>query len=228
MKIDVLDKGYVRLAKVNGTELDIVNAARLSYDNQSEELNDKDIKLINFLLREGHTSPFRHVGLSLEFKAPLMVARQHWRHIIGASTLEEGTPYSELSRRYVRGEEEFYVPEAWRMAPENSKQGSGEVMPVELNEHVSGLYSDLLEYSTELYQRMLSLGVAPEQARLVLPANGMYTKYLWSPSLHALINFINLRSKPDSQYEIQKYSFAVEEIIKETFPNTYKALRNCN
>lgn len=223
MKIDVLDKGYVRLAKVNGTELDIVNAARLSYDNESKGLSQGDIKLINFLIKEGHTSPFRHVGLSLEFKAPLMVARQHWRHIIGASTLEEGTPYSELSRRYVRGAEEFYVPEIWRTAPENSKQGSGADMPGELNEHASGLYSDLLEYASELYQRMLDLGVAPEQARLVLPANGMYTKYLWSPSLHALINFINLRSKPDSQYEIQMYSLAVEEIIKETFPHTFAA-----
>jgi len=219
----VLDKGYVKIVRIDGTELDIVNAARLSYDSESNELTDKDIRLINFLVREGHTSPFRHVGMSLEFKAPMMVARQHWRHIIGASTLEEGTPYSELSRRYVRGNEEFYVPSEWRSAPENSKQGSGGVLDKETSNHIAEMYEDYIEYADNLYHRMLDLGVAPEQARVVLPANAMYTKYLWTPSLQAAMAFVDLRTAPDAQYEIQPYAIAVDKIILDNFPNVYSA-----
>lgn len=224
MKIPVLDSGYVRLVKVNGTELDIVNAARLSYDNSSEELTDKDKGLIDFLVRENHTSPFRHVGLSLEFKAPLMVARQHWRHIIGASLIEEGTPYSELSRRYVRGNNDFYFPSEWRTAPANSKQGSGvSISDQETVEHINELYEDFIEYSSTLYERLINLGVAPEEARLVLPANAQYTKYQWSPSLHALMNFVALRSANDTQYETRQYSYAVEQIVGRNFPISWKS-----
>lgn len=215
--------GYVKLVKVNGTELDIVNAARLSYDREATVMSDADERLIRFLVRENHTSPFRHVGLSLEFKAPLMVARQHWRHVVGASTLEDGTPYSELSRRYVRGGHEYYVPSVWRSAPANSKQGSGG--PVADQEHIAELYDDFIEYADTLYDRMLSLGVAPEQARLVLPANALYTKYLWSPSLQAALNFVSLRSADDAQSEIRWYSQEVEKIIETTFPITWQVFK---
>lgn len=226
--IQVLDKGYVSLVNVFGTELDIVNSARLSYNKSSSSLDEKDIKLINFLMREDHTSPFRHVHLSLEFYAPLMVARQHWRHIVGASTIEDGTPFSELSRRYVRGEEEFYIPDpmSWRSAPENSKQGSGEP----LSEYHGAKYTQRLRKTimeaVENYRQALDDGVAPEQARLLLPAYAMYTKYLWTPSLHAALNFVSMRSASDSQYEIREYSLATESIIEAAFPNVYAAYKN--
>lgn len=225
MKIDVLDKGYVRLANVFGNELDIVNSARLSYNKSSTSLDDKDIKLINFLIREDHTSPFRHVHLSLEFYAPIMVARQHWRHIVGASTIEDGTPFSELSRRYVRGEEEFYIPDAasWRMAPKNSKQGSGEPLSTEIGVKYLQILRASVAQGVSNYNQALEDGVAPEQARLLLPAYAMYTKYLWTPSLHAALNFVKMRSASDSQYEIREYSLAVEEIIKKQFPHSYSA-----
>ena len=219
----ILDKGYVNLVRVNGSELDIVNAARLSYDVNKDRLDSADVNLINFLVKYKHTSPFRHVGLSLEFKAPMMVARQHWRHIIGASTLEEGTPYSELSRRYVRGSHEFYKPESWRGAPANSKQGSSGVLDKETSAHLTELYDDFLEYADHLYNRMLDLGVAPEQARIVVPANALYTKYLWTPSLQAAMAFVDLRTAADAQSEIQPYATAVEDIIRENFPNVYAA-----
>jgi len=223
--IRVLDKGYVKLVNVFGTELDIVNAARLSYDKKSNSLSEKDIKLINFLIREDHTSPFRHVHLSLEFYSPLMVARQHWRHVVGSSSIEDGTPFSELSRRYVRGVEEFYIPGAdqWRSAPENSKQGSGEALPREVGaKYLQKLKSSIIRGIND-YEDALRDGVAPEQARILLPAYAMYTKYLWTPSLHAALNFIKMRSASDSQYEIKEYSLAVESIIKENFPNVYSA-----
>lgn len=221
----VLDHGYVKLINVFGTELDIVNAARLSYDKSSSSLEEKDIRLINFLIRENHTSPFRHVHLSLEFNAPLMVARQHWRHIIGASTLEDGTPFSELSRRYVRGVEEFYIPSvnAWRMKPKNSKQGSGEPLTNEIGVKYTRHMERAVKTAIEAYNSALEDGVAPEQARILLPAYAMYTKYLWTPSLHAALNFISMRSASDSQYEIREYSLALEKIIENTFPNTYSA-----
>lgn len=106
----------------------------------------------------------------------------------------------ELSRRYVRGGHEQRRP-VWRSAPANSKQGSGG--PVADQEHIAELYDDFIEYADTLYDRMLSLGVAPEQALLVLPANALYTKYLWSPSLQAALNFVSLRSADDAQSEIR-------------------------
>jgi thymidylate synthase (FAD) len=219
----ILDKGYVKLVRVNGSELDIVNAARLSYNVNKKSVDSKDIKLIDFLIREGHTSPLRHVGLSLKFKAPMMVARQHWRHIVGASTLEDGTPYSELSRRYVRGSHEFYEPDAWRGAPSNSKQGSSGVLDETTSSHLTELYQDFLEYANNLYERMIDLGVAPEQARIVIPANALYTKYLWTPSLQAAMSFVDLRSATDAQSEIQPYADAIEKIINDHFPNVYNS-----
>lgn len=216
--------GYVKLVRVDGTELDIVNSARLSYNKQSTTLTDADKKLIRFLVRENHTSPFRHVHLSLEFKAPLIVARQHWRHIVGASTLEDGTPFSELSRRYVRDDEEYYMPTTWRTAPANSKQGSGkDITDAETIALINELYSDFIEYGDNLYHRLMDLGVAPEQARLALPAYALYTKYLWTPSLHAAMNFVDLRRASDAQAEIREYSDVVEEMIKDNFPTVYEA-----
>lgn len=221
--IKVLDKGYVGLVQCFGTELDIVNAARLSYDKRSGTLNDGDIRLLNFLIREDHTSPLRHVYLSFQFKSPLFVARQHWRHIVGASTLEDGTPYSELSRRYVRDGEEFYVPSEWRSAPENSKQGSGSVLSDNDSQFWSSQLEEYIKMGEHLYSMAIGQNLAPEQARLFLPAYGLYTKYLWTPSLHAALNFVSLRSASDSQLEIQKYSNAVQVFIQKSFPNVWKA-----
>ena len=223
--ISVLDHGYIKLINVFGNELDIVNAARLSYNKESKSFDEKDVNLLNFLIRENHTSPFRHVHLSLEFYAPLMVARQHWRHVVGASTIEDGTPFSELSRRYVRGEEEFYIPDShsWRSAPKNSKQGSGKALSPDIgSKYLQRLRASIARGLSD-YKEAISDGVAPEQARLLIPAYAMYTKYLWTPSLQAALNFISMRSAEDSQYEIKEYSLALESIIKENFPNVYSA-----
>lgn len=224
----VLDKGYVRLVNVFGSELDIVNGARLSYNKSSNSLDDKDIRLIDFLIRENHTSPFRHVHLSLEFYSPIMVARQHWRHIVGASTIEDGTPFSELSRRYVRGSEEFYIPSPleWRSSPENSKQGSGSPVAADIGAKYTKGLERLITEGDRLYKEALDDGIAPEQARMLLPAYAMYTKYMWTPSLHAALNFVQMRSAKDSQYEIREYSLAVENIIKQKFPNVYSSWKN--
>lgn len=125
-KINVLDKGYVILHDVMGSDLTIVNAARVSYNKRKEELDLNDEKLIRFLAKHDHTSPFRHATLQFEVYAPLMVARQHWKYVVGSDHVMDA--WNESSRRYVTEDPEFYIPkeDEWRSKPENSKQGSGE------------------------------------------------------------------------------------------------------
>lgn len=223
-KIDVLDKGYVILHDVMGSDLTVVNAARVSYDKKSDELTDKDVRLIKFLAREGHTSPFRHASLQFEVYAPLMVARQHWKYVAGSSfqeaTGDNMTAWNESSRRYVTEEPTFYIPQAdeWRTAPENSKQGSGGPLDWNTGDDFTGRLFSLIDVGERAYQDAMNCGIAPEQARLFLPAYGMYVRYYWTASLQSVAHFLNQRLAEDSQVEIQEYAKAVSELSKQHFP----------
>ncbi|MGY0700866.1 FAD-dependent thymidylate synthase [Bacillus subtilis] len=217
-KINVLDNGYVRLTNVMGSDLSVVNSARVSYDKESTELDEKDIRLIKFLARERHTSPFRHATLQFEVYAPLMVARQHWKYIVGADHTMDA--WNESSRRYITEEPTFYIPkpDEWRSAPGNSKQGSGAPIDERTGHY---LWADLLEYVEEgerLYNEALEVGVCAEQARLFLPAYGMYVRYYWTASLQSVAHFLNQRLGHDSQVEIQEYAKAVYALAKPKFP----------
>jgi thymidylate synthase (FAD) len=223
-KISVLDKGYVRLVNVMGSDLTVANAARVSYDKESHEMTDKDERLIKFLARESHTSPFRHAMLQFEVYSPLMVARQHFKYIVGSSIQEASgdnmTAWNESSRRYITEEPAFYIPQAneWRSAPENSKQGSGENLP---EEHGKIATQDLLDYiafGERLYERAMNSGVCAEQARLFLPAYGMYVRYYWTASLQSVAHFLQQRLAHDSQVEIQEYAKAVKSLVEPHFP----------
>jgi thymidylate synthase (FAD) len=223
-KVDVLDKGYVRLVDVMGNELSIVNAARVSYDKESPELSEKDLKLLAFLIREKHLSPLRHVSMTFEVYSPLMVARQHWKYAIASTFVDDQNGWNESSRRYVTEKEEFYIPNEWRSAPENSKQGSGE--PIDdikakkftkfLNKHFSN--------SEALYKEALKAGIAPEQARLFLPAYSMYIRYRWTVSLASLLHFLEERLKDDAQFEIKEYALAINSLVQPYFPNVFKEI----
>lgn len=223
-RIDILDKGYVILHDVMGTDLTVANAARVSYEKKSEELTEGDRRLIKFLAREGHTSPFRHAMLQFEVYAPLMVARQHWKYVVGSSMLEATgdnmTAWNESSRRYVTEEPTFYIPKEneWRSAPENSKQGSGAPIDASLGHYFTGELEELLEQGERLYDIALKNGVCAEQARLFLPAYGMYIRYFWTASLQSVCHFLNQRLAHDSQVEIQAYAKAVLELVKPMFP----------
>lgn len=221
MKIDVLDKGYVRLVDSMGTDLSIVNAARVSYDKESEEFGKSDIKLLEFLWNHGHTSPFRHAVLSFEVYAPLMIARQWYKHAVSSTHLDDQNGWNESSRRYVTENEEFYIPDLWRKAPENSKQGSGEFV-------FAHDYSEALENyqrrGVMLYKEAMDAGLAPEMARLFLPANGLYVRWRWTVSLHAVLHFLELRKEHTSQYEIQQYANAVDAFVKLKFPQTHRVV----
>lgn len=220
--INVLDKGYVRLTNVMGSDLSVVNSARVSYDKESTELSEKDVRLIRFLAREGHTSPFRHATLQFEMYAPLMVARQHWKYIVGSDHTMDA--WNESSRRYITEDPAFYIPEIdqWRSAPENSKQGSGAPLQDILEYHEMGelqhVYEKHVEESIRLYERSIELGMAPEQARLFLPAYGMYVRYYWTASLQSVAHFLNQRLAHDSQVEIQAYAKAVKQLVEPHFP----------
>ncbi|ULO10092.1 FAD-dependent thymidylate synthase [Paenibacillus sp. 19GGS1-52] len=230
--IQVLDKGYVRLVNHLGSDLTIANAARVSYAKESNELTDRDIKLIQFLAREGHTSPFRHVLLQYEIYAPLMVARQWWKYVIGSAHFE-GTgdsldAWNESSRRYITEEPTFYIPgaEQWRGKPANSKQGSGEVVEWELGHKHTKELMDYIELGVKKYEAALEDGICAEQARLFLPSYGLYVRWYWTASLQSVSHFLNQRLAHDAQREIQDYAKAILELTKPIFPYGIDELLN--
>lgn len=227
-KIKVLDKGYVRLVDVLGNDLSIVNAARVSYDKESAEFTEKDVKLINFLIREEHTSPLRHAAITFEVYAPLMVARQWWKYAVASTHVDDQNGWNESSRRYITEYEEFYVPQAneWRSKPENSKQGSGLPIREGLGNNLSEELKKHIRSSVASYEAAMDFNVAPELARLFLPAYAMYVRWRWTVSLQGVITFLDQRLEHDAQVEIQEYAKAVDKLTNEAFPNVMKAVKN--
>jgi thymidylate synthase (FAD) len=225
-KISVLDEGYVRLVDYMGDDLSAVNAARVSYDKEVEELSERDRRLLAFLDREGHTSPFRHAALSFEVYAPLFVARQWWKYAVSSTHVDDQNGWNESSRRYITEDEQFYVPLAdeWRSKPANSKQGSGEPVDVELGSKYFEELISVIERGTRLYHEAIDDGIAPEQARLFLPAYGMYVRWRWTASFQSVAHFAKQRIEHDAQYEIQQYAVAVRDLTRTVFPVTMDSI----
>jgi thymidylate synthase (FAD) len=215
-----------------GSDLSVVNAARVSFGKKSDwlprvhngeqlVLTPKDAKLISYLAKHQHKSPFNHAFATFHIKAPIFVARQLQKH--------EYMPWNEISRRYVDSEPEFYQPDVWRGRAKDKKQGSeGEVTMVD----VSGRFplsprtvQTLSDGKTlEAYRNLIDAGVAPEQARMVLPQS-MMTEWYWSGSLHAFAKMCSLRLKPDTQYETRLVAEQIEDKMTELFPESWTALR---
>lgn len=228
MKIDVLDHGYVRLVDVLGTDLSVVNAARVSYDKESKAREDgsltiNDQRLLKFLWDEKHTSPFRHAAMTFEVYAPLFVARQWWKHAVASTHVDDQNGWNESSRRYITEKEEFYIPKGsdWRSKPENSKQGSGENLVNSVGGYFTNKLYDTMLSGVALYNKAMEAGIAPEQARLFLPAYSMYVRWRWTVSLHGTLSFLEQRLPSDAQFEIREYAEAVKKLTKESFPQTY-------
>ncbi len=221
-KINVLDEGYVRLVDTLGSDASVVNAARVSYDKEIELMDEKDEKLMVWLWKNGHTSPFRHAALTFEVYAPLFVARQWWKYAVASSHVDDQNGWNESSRRYITENEQFYVPlpGQWRSKPENSKQGSGDPVDVELGSKYFVELVKLIGEGTHLYHEAMDDGIAPELARLFLPAYGMYVRWRWTTSLHGAIHFIQQRVEHDAQVEIQDYAKAVRQLMAKAFPTT--------
>lgn len=211
-----------------GDDLSVVNAARVSFDKESFDLNVQDEKLIKYLAKHKHFSPFNHAFISVRVKAPLVVARQLGKH--------KFMPWNEVSRRYVQDDPEFYFPEYWRKKADNVKQGSSEKRCEAmyenadkdwLNEDISMPLDDqvnLLALNQKLlYREMIEKGCSAEQARMILPQN-MMTTWIWSGTLGAFCDMLKLRLDSHTQYETRIVATKVREIIEPIFPVSVKAL----
>lgn len=198
-----------------GSDLSVVNAARCSFAKQHDKFDDtNDTKLINYLARHGHWTPFAHAFVTMRFKAPISIHAQCVKHQIGFSM-------NTVSRRYVSDTPELFLPE-FRTKPEGSiKQGSGELHTD--NSNIQYDYFQMCTSAIELYEQMILDGVAPEQARFVLP-QGVYTEWVWSGSLQAWARFYNQRSDTHAQQEIQELANMVNDITKNLFPVSWVAL----
>jgi thymidylate synthase (FAD) len=223
--IKVLDHGYVKLVNNMGSDLDIVNSARVSFDKEVSSLEDKDLSLINFLVKHRHDSTLRHCVMTFEVYAPLMVARQWYKSVVASTHLDDQMGWNESSRRYITENEVFYIPGTggWRSAPENRKQGSGDAVSAD----IGAKYLQRLRASVDRglmdYKQALEDGIAPEQARLLLPAYAMYVRWRWTASLNAILHFISQRVDEHAQYEIQQYAKAIYGIVHQQYPNTTAA-----
>ena len=225
MKIELID--------FMGDDLTVVNAARVSFDKESEWesippagpiqnlLTEKDTKLIKYLAKHNHFTPFTHCTITMRETVPIFVARQRFKHTIGFS-------YNEVSRRYVDDTPEFYMPEAWRARADNAKQGSSEetidINPVgERPPPMVDIYELSIKNSLWTYEELLRKGVCPEQARMVLPQS-MYTSYYVTGSLYAWARAYNLRSDSHAQKEIQQLADRWNRICIGRFPISWSAL----
>jgi thymidylate synthase (FAD) len=215
-----------------GSDLSVVNAARVSFGKKSaweqrvhpsgdyadDVLAERDTKLIKYLAKHKHKSPFNHTFTTFHVKAPVFVARQLVKH--------EYMPWNEISRRYVDDEPEFYVPDVWRGRSQDKKQGSDGVVEfdpyhVYLPDHCSYRAEDIC---IDVYEAMLEQGVAPEQARMVLPQS-MMTEWYWSGSLFAFAKMCSLRCKDDTQAETRVVADAIDEEMENLYPISWEALR---
>lgn len=220
--VKVHDKGYVRYVKHMGDDLDPVNSAKVSFDKESTEFADREARLLGFLAREEHTSVFRHSALTFEVYAPLLAARQWWKYVIASSHIEDQVGHNESSRRYITEEPTFYIPhgDEWRSAPENKKQGSGEPIDPVIGDFYTKALKHTIERGEKWYNEAMEDGVAPELARLFLPAYGMYVRWRWTSSLGAIMHFLAQRLADDAQKEIQDFAVAVEGLTSLFFPVT--------
>ena len=211
----------VKLVDKMGTDLSVVNAARVSFAKESEwdrpdlyenQLKDSDIKLIQYLAKHNHWSPFAHTSLQFHIKAPIFVARQLVKHQVGLV-------WNEVSRRYVDDEPEFYIPQVWRKRPDKSiKQGSS-------NETIEYDISGSIEFVNQTYKNLLREGVAPEMARMILPQN-LYTEWYWSGTLYAFSRVCNLRCAKDTQSETREIADGIRDICSSEFPTSWGELYN--
>lgn len=226
-KIDVLDKGFVSLIDYMGNDLTVVNAARVSFNKESDwdsesnftgfrehKLSERDKKLVGYLAKHNHWTPFSHPMISMRIKAPIFVRTQLFKHKVGFTE-------NEISRRYVTFDAEVYNPQ-WRDAPtDGAKQGSsGFSIYKDVADEV---FSESAEKAIAAYKNLLQLGIAPEQARSVLP-QGTYTEWWWTGSLFGFARVYHQRIDAHAQWEVQQYARAIGDIIEPLFPECWKVL----
>lgn len=210
--VKVLDKGFVRLVDFMGGDQGVVDAARVSYGGKSKG-PEADRKLIAYLMKHKHESPFEHSVFKFHVKTPIFVMRQWIRHRIAS--------YNEISARYTEVKDEFYVPAKWRAQDVKNKQGSVAAPSLD-HAALTAAFQGQIDASLACYKDMLSAGVAREMARMVLPVN-LYTEFYWTINARSLMNFVSLRADSHAQWEIQQYGEAMAAAFREAMPWTWEA-----
>ena len=227
--INLLDHGFVNLVDYMGSDLTVVNAARVSFNKESDwdsdpnwtgyrehKLSEKDQKLISYLAKHKHWTPFAHPQITLRIKAPIFIRTQLFKHKVGFVE-------NEVSRRYVSDTPEIYCPQ-WRSKPTNgAKQGSEDFVNSELVNSYNTDWERIAKPALEVYHKLIAEGVAPEQARSVLP-QGTYTEWWWTGSLSAYARVYAQRIDPHAQWEVRQYAQAIYDIIQPLYPVSWKAL----
>ncbi len=218
--VRVLDHGFVRLDDAMASDLSVVNSARVSFGRRKEEMDEADEKLIRFLMRDRHGTPFEHNAFRFHVRAPIFVAREWMRHRVGS--------YNEYSLRYAQASEDFYLPAADDVRTQVGKPGAYTFRPVEA-EVAEGARRELqavYEHAYAAYRRLVDMGVARELARCALPV-AAYTEFYWTVNARSLMNFISLRAHETAQREIRSYAQAVEAFFAAKMPVTHAAFVAC-
>lgn len=216
--LDPLGDGLssLSLTRVSGSDVDVVNAARVSFGKVVTTLSTRDEALIKYLVEHNHTSPFEHNQLSFRVKCPLFVARQWMRHRMNS--------YNEISYRYVKSKLEFYTPPQWRYQSASNRQASGDAFE---SEELLSVYQQALAASTAAYETLLEKGVCRELARGLLPVC-TYTEFMFTCNLHSLMHFLKLRLHEGAQYEIRQFAVGMLELAKPHFPVSLQAWDDLN
>lgn len=216
-KIDVLDKGFIRLVDFMGGDNRVVSSARVSFGAVSKG-EEQDKRLIKYLLEHAHHTPFEHCYFQFHICCPIFVARQWMRHRWGS--------YNEVSARYTQVKDEFYIPSQFRGQDTKNKQGSVPTSSLDQKALIK-LYEDSVEASYAAYKKLIDAGVAREMARGVLPVC-QYTQFYWSVNARSLLNFLSLRTDKHAQREIRVYADAIAKIFQEKMPWSWEAFEEIN
>ena len=210
----------ISLIESFGSDLTVANAARVTMGVEHKELNERDEKLIKFLARERHVSPFRHPQVSFRCTAPIAIARQLGKHQVGFS-------WNEMSRRYKDGDVDCFVPDTLFHRPEDLHKGSAEPFEGEADRRLKDAIAKFYEESVSFYNELLDSGLAPEQARFVLP-QGMETNWYWTGSLYGWADLCRQRLSTHAQYEVRLFAHQIDEEMSKLFPISWEALKNAN
>ena len=220
LKSQVLDKGFIEVVDSLGNDLTVVNSARVSFGKRKEKFDKSDERLVRYLAKYKHYSPFRHLQVQFHIKAPEFVMRQWYKHVVGIETTSNSSAkdhaWNEISGRYVPVED-FYVPSIWRKQSDDNKQASEGVLDDLQQKRMSSVFNEYMRQVEMAYDRMIDAGMAKEQARIILPLN-QYTEVYWTASFQAIMNFIELRNEKTSQIEIQEYAKSMLDLMHQTFP----------
>lgn len=220
-EIKVLNNGAVRLVSVLGSDIDVVNSARVSFSSSESTMTEKSVGLINFLIKNKHATPFEHVVFKFYIKAPIFVAREWFRH--------RWSSFNEMSMRYyVPDSIDFFLPSEDAIRTQVGKPGSYSFETIEnpaVYDYVIELMTQVYNLAEENYYSMIDAGVAKEIARSVLPV-GQYTEFIWTVNLRSLLNFISLRNEDNAQKEIREYASVIEKIASLYAPATLESFNN--